>query len=66
MIIDNKFHLGQIVYLITDKEQFERVVVGICQRPAGIIYYLACNTNEFSHFECEVSSEKNVLLTINK
>jgi hypothetical protein len=40
MNINNKFNLGEIVYLITDEDQKERMVTGIQVRPNGICYLI--------------------------
>jgi len=59
MIIDNKFEIGQIVYLKTCKEQTERIITAICVKSFGyILYLLSCGAQEI-----EISSEKNVLIT---
>lgn len=63
MVIDNKYSLGQSVYLKTDKEQLERVVTGITQRPSGVLYLLSCGVNESPHYDIEISVEKNILTT---
>lgn len=63
MVIDNTYELYQEVYLKTDKEQLMRIVIGICQKPSGILYQLACLTYDSWHYECEISVEKNVVIT---
>lgn len=61
MQIDNKFNLGQIVYLITDEEQKERMVVGIQVRPIGIIYLIQHLATETFHYEIEITNEIDTL-----
>ena len=63
MTINNKYSIGQIVYLITDDQQLSRMVIGIkvCAK-FGMLYYLACAKDETIHAEIEISSEKNILL----
>jgi len=64
MIIDNKFDLGSLVYLKTDKEQLPRVVIGILINPSRtILYRLAQSTTDNYHFEQEISKEKDVMLS---
>lgn len=59
-----KFSLGQLVYLVTDKEQEKRMVTAIIERVSGIEYELSCGTEVTTHFECELSGEEDVLARI--
>lgn len=61
MVIDNKFSLNQIVYLITDSEQKRRIVTKIMVNPNGISYQLSCGASDSDHYECEISEEVDVL-----
>ena len=63
MTINNKYHIGQTVYLITDDQQLPRMVIGIkvCAK-FGMLYYLACGEKETIHAEIEVSSDKTLHL----
>lgn len=63
IVIDNKYELGQTVYLKSDKEQHERIVTGIIQRPTGILYMLSCGTYEGNHYDIEISIDKNIMAT---
>lgn len=56
MIIDNKFNIGDIVYLKTDMEQRERMVTCISIRPTGISYAISCDTEESWHYDIELST----------
>lgn len=57
---DFKYEIGQIVFLITDDEQKERIITGILIRANNqYLYFLACGTSETSHFEMEIASDKN-------
>ena len=62
MVIDNKFDLGQTVYLKTDKEQLPRIVVRLFVTHHNILYSLAQGTGETSHYDIEISEEINVVL----
>lgn len=53
------YKCGDFVYLKTDPEQNPRIVTGILIRPNVVLYMLALGSNESSHFECEISQEKN-------
>lgn len=57
MKIETKYDYGQIVFLIHDPDQLERMVIGINGRPTGIIYLLACGIAVTEHYELEIASE---------
>lgn len=61
MIIDNKFNLGEIVFLKTDTDQKERIVLQISVRETGYLYELGCGGTSSWHYAFEISQEKNVL-----
>lgn len=55
----NKYAIGDIVYLITDKDQSERIVIGILFRGKGHYNYdLACGATSCWHYEYEISETK--------
>lgn len=58
MNINNKFELEEIVFLITDTEQKERIVTGLKISKNNIVYYLSCGTEETIHYEFEIASDK--------
>jgi hypothetical protein len=62
-VVDNKFDLGQIVYLKTDADQRERIVTGFCIRQAGQSYELMQGNIGSWHYDFEISEEKNVLMS---
>jgi hypothetical protein len=62
-VIDNKFELGQIVFLKTDTDQKERIVTGFCVRQYGQSYELMQGNAGSWHSDFEISTEKNVLMT---
>jgi hypothetical protein len=59
MTINNKFNIGEIVYLKTDPDQHPRMVVGMSVRPNVLIYILAFGSNESYHYELEISNTKD-------
>lgn len=61
MDIKTKYDLGQLVYLITDSEQLDRMITGIKVNPNGLVYTLAQGVNETYHFEIELSSRRNIV-----
>ncbi len=62
MQIKNEFNIGEIVFLITDENQLERIVTGLTIRKNSIIYYLSCGTTETSHYSFEIATNKNFKL----
>lgn len=57
--IDNKYNIGETVYLKTDNEQLQRIVTAIKVLPNDIIYYLSCGTQETAHYDFEITKEKS-------
>lgn len=60
MVIENKYNISDIVYLITDKEQLPRIVTGINVKPVGLVYVLQNGVTETFHYEIELVSEKQL------
>lgn len=59
MTINNKFKLGEVVYLRTDPDQFSRIIVAIqITVDGGMLYKLAIGMNEQWHFEVEITRER--------
>lgn len=66
MIIDNKFELGQFVYVITDPDQYKRIVTGIIVNPGVQIMYECSVGNATNNFyDFELSDEKDIELKVN-
>ncbi len=63
MVIENKFNFGDLVYLSTDPDQKQRIVVAICVRPGFLEYQLATGDQYSWHQEFVISAEKDVLKT---
>jgi hypothetical protein len=64
----HKYNLGQLVYLVTDDEQKDRLVIAIkFTIDGGLVYTLSCGTNDTSHYEAEISETRNIIkaLSIN-
>lgn len=62
MIVDNKFNIGNIVYVITDSDQCLRIVTAITLRSNNYIEYeLSCGTHASYFTEMEISFEKSIL-----
>lgn len=59
MTINNKFKLGEVVFLRTDPDQFARIIVAIqITVDGGMLYKLAIGMNEQWHYEVELTREK--------
>ena len=56
--IDNKYNIGETVYLKTDPEQLERLVIAITINPHGLIYKLSCGNTFNDFYDVEISREK--------
>jgi hypothetical protein len=64
MVIDNKFEIGSIVYLKTDKDQNERIIRQINIDVSNSIQYSIAYGSCISwHYDFEITAEKNVLST---
>jgi len=62
MIVDNKFEIGETVYLKTDKEQLPRLVYRFLVYKSDILYGLTQGTGTSEHYDFEISTEKNILI----
>lgn len=64
MIIDNKFEIGQPVYIKTDKDQDMGIVTSIEIVPNNLVmYHVSIRSYENNYYDFELSAEKNVLIT---
>jgi hypothetical protein len=62
MLVDNKYQIGDVVYLLNDLEQLPRMVTAITIRYGGYIEYeltYAAQSNNF--IELEIVAEKIVV-----
>ena len=62
--IDNKYDFGQIVYLLTDKEQLPRIVTSIKLLKNYLIYELTTGIIVTQHYDFEISETINELITL--
>lgn len=62
MVVDNKFDIGDLVYIKTDIDQRARLVTGITLRLYGMVYELSLGETTSSHYDFELSSEKDFVL----
>lgn len=62
--IDNKFKIGEIVYLKTDKEQLPRIIYGFIVTKSECLYKVCCGTATSEHYDYEISIEKDILMEL--
>lgn len=65
MRIETTFDIGEIVFLITDEEQLERIVTRIYVNPNGVCYEVSCGVASSTHFEIEMSRSKDIHKQLN-
>ena len=66
MTLTTLYENGQIVFLITDVDQVERIITCIqVAANAHIMYQLSCGTVSSWHYECEIATNKDILKAIN-
>lgn len=64
MVIENKYDIGQTVYLLTDRDQQPRLVTSL-QVFKGNISYVLCKGSEMSsHYDFEISDSQNELIKL--
>lgn len=59
----SSFRIGELVYLVTDIEQQQRMITARCERQGGWQYELSFGTTSTWHRSMEISIEKDVLKT---
>lgn len=65
MTITTKYDLKQLVYLVHDPEQLQRMVTGInIITPKLVSYQLSCGADTSDHYEYELAAERNAAMTI--
>lgn len=61
MLIENKYNIGDIVYLKTDKDQKPCQVIGILINSLGTLYDVRIGVDVFTFTDIELTNEVNVL-----
>ncbi len=65
IVVNNKFEIGEIVYLVTDQEQRKRVVTGITICPDdSLLYEVITGTSPSKHYDFEISREEDVNMKV--
>lgn len=65
IVVDVKYNIQEIVYLVTDREQLPRMVYSYVVYKNEVMYRLLTGTITSEHYEFELSSEKNILVDVN-
>lgn len=61
MVIDNKYNIGDMVYLLTDEEQKKRIVTALFIECGSIQYKLTNGSTSSFHYDFEITTTKQVL-----
>ena len=65
MRIDTIYDIGEYVYLKTDNEQKQRLIIQITIQPDKTLQYnVRCGTEDSWHYEIEINKEKDILKSI--
>ena len=64
MVLNNKYNLWDMVYLITDPDQHQRMVTCIKIQATGLVYELSFGSTGSDHYEKEISETKNILANV--
>lgn len=64
MMLQSKYDIGELLYILTDKEQELRQVTSIIFSGEGIVYELSCGTSVSKHYEFELSKEVDEVLKL--
>jgi hypothetical protein len=60
-----KYRIGQVVYLKTDCEQLERIVIGYMILYGFHQYILMQGIEQSNHFDFEIAEHRDILFTLN-
>lgn len=55
------FKIGDLVYIVTDSDQNQRIVTGIMIRNGLITYAISLGSNESYYYDFEVCYDRDVL-----
>jgi len=58
------FEIGELVYVKTDTEQKQRIVVALFVQQGSIKYLVACGTEDRYYFDFELAEIKNELIKL--
>ncbi len=58
-VIDNKYEIGEEIYLKTDDEQLRRIVFAFVVTKDSVLYRCCCGVQVSDHYDFELSKTKN-------
>lgn len=58
--IELDYDIGDLVYLVTDQEQFLRMVTEIRISPTSVMYMVSCANESSEHYAIELSSDPKI------
>lgn len=61
MLIDNKFNIGDFVYLITDIDQDRRLITGLRISTNSVLYQISIGSLTSEHYDFEITKERQFL-----
>lgn len=59
MVIDNKFNIGDLVYIVTDTDQNPQQVTQIVVTQSGLVYHISGNSGIQQVYDFELSYDRN-------
>ena len=62
MVLENKYNIGDFVYLTTDTEQKKWVVTRLSVGSSEIVYELSLGGEISGHYDFEISTEKDIVM----
>jgi hypothetical protein len=60
----SRYTYGDKVYLKTDRDQLQRLVIEIQFSPGQVLYHVSCSTETSTHYEFELSDAKDEALVL--
>lgn len=64
MRIDNKFNIGDHVYVVTDVEQQIGVIISIMVTQGDLVYFVSRDNATDRFYDFELSSEENKMIKL--
>jgi len=65
MVINNKFNIGDTVYVKTDIDQSPGIITCIQVNPGDILYSVSRNSSTSHFYDFELSYDRDILISIN-
>ena len=65
MVINNKFNIGDTVYIKTDVEQSPGIITCIQVNPGDLLYTVSRNSSNGNFYDFELSYDRDILISIN-